>query len=140
MRKASTCFALCLFAVGFSGAGAGAQSLADALNDGCPAVQGSTLAQFEACAPAALKIAPAAPVAAPAEIAAPARIAPPVVIKAPVLVKAPVPALAPVRAVEPIRVAAPVRAAKPVRVATIQPAVRKTKRLTMIPWLVGAYQ
>lgn len=134
MKTASTRLLLCLLALGFSGANA----IAEPLTGSCPAPSGSTLAEFEACAPSVVKAELPAPVAVQAGVAAPVKVAPPVVIRAPVLAAAPV-IVAPVR-VAPVRAAsvrvAPVRVV-PVRVATAQ---RKTKRLTMIPWLVGAYQ
>jgi hypothetical protein len=117
MKNTSTRLALCLLAFGLSGISA----TAEPLTTGCPAPRGSSLAEFEACAPLSLKL--PAPVAEQAEVAAPVKVAPPVVVKAPEL------AVVPVRAVVPA-----------VRVATAQRTARKVKRLTMIPWLVGAYQ
>ena len=123
MKNASTRLALCLWAFGLSGISAAAEPL----STGCPAPRGSSLAEFEACAPLVLKL--PAPVAVQAEVAAPVKVAPPVVVRAPELAVAAVPAVVPVRAVVPA-----------VRVATAQRTARKVKRLTMIPWLVGAYQ
>lgn len=112
MRKTCTRLALCILAFGTSGVGAGAEPRVA----GCPAPLGSTLAEFEACAPAAVRLRFPAPVVARVETAAPVAILAPVVAKAPVQIAA------------------------PVRVATVQRAARKTKRLTMVPWLVGAFQ
>lgn len=115
MKRTSSCIALCLLAIGLTGAVAHS-------GPRCPAPLGSTLAEFEACAPAAVPDARPGP----ATIIDPIRIVPPVDLTAPVLVSAPD--------------ATPLPVTTGVRVATVQQPPRKTRRLTEIPWLIGAFQ